>query len=44
MIVIIIPGISAWGETQLTVGKHVTQLEKQKYLGSTEGYLLVTGA
>lgn len=41
---IIIPGINAWGETQLTVGKHITQLEKQKLLGSTEACLLVTGS
>lgn len=39
---IIIPGRDAWGETQLTVGKHITQLEKQKLLGSTEERLLVT--
>lgn len=43
MTAIIIPGINAWGETQLSVGKHITQLEKQKRWGSIEGRLLVTG-
>lgn len=37
-----IPGINAWGETQLML-VNITQLEKQTRLGSKEGRLLMTG-